>query len=83
MLKAPCPEKPLSPRKAETVDHTGPYLQEIMRFFRFFLGLPKWLSGKESAGSAGGARDNEFDPCLGQNDPLEKEMATHSSILIW
>ena len=22
-------------------------------------------------------------PCLGQEDPLEKEMATHSSILDW
>ena len=22
-------------------------------------------------------------PCLGQEDPLEKEMATHSSILNW
>ena len=22
-------------------------------------------------------------PCLGQEDPLEKEMATHSSILAW
>ena len=22
-------------------------------------------------------------PCLGQKDPLEKEMATHSSILAW
>ena len=24
-----------------------------------------------------------FDPCLGQEDSLEKEMATHSSILAW
>ena len=38
------------------------------------LGLPRWLSGKESADRAGGHR-------LGQEDPLEKEMATHSSIL--
>ena len=36
------------------------------------LGLPWWLSGKESACNAGD---------LGQEDPLEKEMATHSSIL--
>ena len=33
-------------------------------------GLPWWLSGKE-LGS------------LGQEDPLEKEMATHFSILAW
>ena len=24
-----------------------------------------------------------FDPCLGQEDSLEKEMATHSNILAW
>ena len=40
------------------------------------LGLPRWLSGKESADHAGGHR-------LGHEDPLEKEMATHSSILAW
>ena len=34
--------------------------------------LPWWLSGEESACNAGD---------LGQEDPLEKEMATHSSIL--
>ena len=37
-------------------------------------GLPKWLNGKESACSAGD---------LSQEDPLEKEMATPSSILAW
>ena len=36
-------------------------------------GLPKWLSGKESACNAD----------LSQEDPLKKEMATHSSILAW
>ena len=37
--------------------------------------LPRWLSGKEST----------YQACstLGQEDPLEKEMATHSSILAW
>ena len=41
--------------------------------------LPRWLSGKESAYNPG-------DPglrSLGRGDPLEKEMATHSSILAW
>ena len=38
------------------------------------LGLPWWLSGKESACNAGD---------LGQEDPLEEGMATHSSILAW
>ena len=36
--------------------------------------LPWWLSGKESACNAGD---------LGQEDPLEEEMATYSSILAW
>ena len=46
------------------------------------IGLPWWLSGKESA--------CQFLPMwetgvqsLGWEDPLEKEMATHSSILAW
>ena len=44
----------------------------------YYWGLPWWLSGKESACNAG-------DLCLipGWKDPLEKEMATHSSILAW
>ena len=29
------------------------------------------------------ARDMGSIQCLGQKDPLEKEMATHSSILAW
>ena len=37
-----------------------------------------WLSCKESARQAG---DVGFT--LGQNDPLEKEMAAHASILAW
>ena len=37
-----------------------------------------WLSGKESACSAG---DTGSIP--GQEDPLEKGMATYSSILAW
>ena len=44
----------------------------------FTWGLPRWLSGKESAcqfEKAGGS--------LGREDPLEKKMATHSSILAW
>ena len=42
-------------------------------------GIPRWFSGKESACQC---------RCmsvwsLGWEDPLEKEMATHSSILAW
>ena len=40
-------------------------------------GFASGLDSKESACNAG-------DPgSLGQEDPLEKEMATHSNILIW
>ena len=43
------------------------------------LGIPAGSDGKESACNAG-------DPgsiFLGQEDPVEKEMAIHSSILAW
>ena len=40
-------------------------------------GLPWWLIGKESVFLPMQVRS------LGQEDPLEEEMATHSSILAW
>ena len=40
--------------------------------------LPWWLSGKESACNA-----EDQGSILGWEDPLEKEMATDSSILAW
>ena len=42
-------------------------------------GLPLWLSGKQSTCQC---RRHEFKS-LSWDDPLEKEMATHSSILAW
>ena len=42
-------------------------------------GLRRWLSGKESSFQC---RRLGLDP-KSQGDPLEKEMATHSSILAW
>ena len=42
-------------------------------------GFPGGASGKEPACLC---RRHGFDP-LGQEEPLEKEMATHSSILAW
>ena len=39
-------------------------------------GLPQWLSGKESM-------QEMWVQSLGAEDPLEKEMAIHSSILAW
>ena len=37
-----------------------------------------WLSGKEPP-----AKQETWVQSLGQEDPLEKEMASHSSILSW
>ena len=45
------------------------------------VGLPGGSDGKESACGAGDAGD--LGSMLGQEDPLEKGMATHSSILAW
>ena len=42
------------------------------------MGLPWWLNGKESACNAGAT-----GLIPGQEDPLEKSMATHSSTLAW
>ena len=41
-------------------------------------GLPWWLSGKDPPASTG-----DLGLILGSEDPLEEEMATHSSILAW
>ena len=43
--------------------------------------LPKWLSAKESACQC--RREKTRVRSLGWEDPLEEEMATHSSILAW
>ena len=51
----------------------------ILRFIMYFTGIPRWLSGKESACQC---RNYRFNPCI-RKDPLEKEMATCSSIFAW
>ena len=43
--------------------------------------LPWWLSSKASTCNAG-VQETRVQS-LGQEDPLEKEMATHSSVLAW
>ena len=55
----------------------------LLRWLRAILsvGLPRLLSGEESACSAEAAGD--WVRSLGQEDPLEAGMATHSSILAW
>ena len=45
-------------------------------------GLPQGLSSKESICNAGDVEEM-WVQSLGREDPLEKEMATHSSILAW
>ena len=43
------------------------------------MGLPRWLSGKRIHLPT---QERQVQ-ASGQEDPLEKEMATHSSILAW
>ena len=45
------------------------------------MGFPGGSDGKESVRNAGDAREVGMIP--GSQDPLEKEMVTHSSILAW
>ena len=50
-------------------------------YIHMHMGLPRWLSGKESACKYRRNRRHRFDPWV--RKPLEEEMATHSSILAW
>ena len=52
--------------------------QVVLKWNRTLLRLPWWLSGKESACQGRGQVQS-----LGWEDPLEREMATHTSILAW
>ena len=52
---------------------------EIMQHCKSTIGLPWWLSGKRICL----LRQETWVRSLDQEDPLEKEMATHSSILTW
>ena len=47
------------------------------------LGLPRWLSGKESTCQCRRCSQETWIQSLGRQDPLEKGMATHPSILAW
>ena len=54
-----------------------------LKLLSIILKLPWWYSGKESTCNAGDTcRRQGFDPWVGKI-PLEKEMATHSSIPAW
>ena len=46
------------------------------------MGFPRWLSGKRIHLPMQKIQATQI-PSLGQEDPLEEEMATHSRILAW
>ena len=48
------------------------------RGYMYTYGLPGWCNGKKSA-----CQCKRLVRSLGQKDPLEEEMVTHSSILAW
>ena len=54
------------------------YSQNLSLAFIFFMGFSDGSVGKNSPANAG---DEGLIPA--QEDPLEKEMATHSSIFAW
>ena len=56
----------------------SPLPRQVSMPFFLSYGSPLWLSGKESACNAGDAGS-----ILESERSLEKEMATHSSILAW
>ena len=63
-------------------DHIEFYMTKQLTLFTQFHKLPRWLSGKESTCNAVDSQETWLQS-LGQEDPLEKEMATHSNILAW
>ena len=56
-------------------------LTDTQYYIYYYYSFPGGSGGKESACSAGDTRDTRRS--LSREDPLEKEMATHSSILAW
>ena len=51
-------------------------------FFIVVKGLPRWLSGEKIYLPVQEMQET-WIWSLGREDPLEKEMATHSSIIAW
>ena len=49
----------------------------------YHWGFPDGSAGKDSSCNTGDTGDTDSGRYLGQEDPLEEEMATHSSILAW
>ena len=69
----------LGPRAKSKDNIYGPRLALTYHVYEF-PGLLRWRSGKESTCRC---RRHKRVQSLGREDPLEKEMATHSSILAW
>ena len=57
------------------------YMHSTYMTVRIRDGCPGWLSGKNPPANAGDTGDVGL--ILGREEPLEEEMATHSSILAW
>ena len=57
--------------------------QELSTLAMCGILVPRWYSGKESTCQCRRCRRCGFDPWVSQKDPLEKEIATHSSMLAW
>ena len=55
----------------------------FLRVSEVILGLPRWLSGEKKKKKIRLPMQETQVQSLGQEDPLEEEMATHSSILAW
>ena len=69
----------LEDRESHRENHRG---LEICLLPCFYLGLPWWHGGKRICLPMQETQET-WVRSLGQEDPLEKEMATHSSILAW
>ena len=62
---------------------TGPAVEINLLRFVEAKGSPGGTSGEEPACQCRKHKRHWFDPWVNGEDPLEKEMATHSSILAW
>ena len=69
----------MEPADAKTVQtHIGMHLSQTWGVTKGFLGFPRGPAVKNSP-----AVQETWIQFLGQEDPLEKEMATHFPILAW
>ena len=50
---------------------------------RLHLPVPEWFSGKKNPPAIKKTQEKPWVRSLGREDPLEENMATHSSILAW